>query len=877
MLQGLIMPALASPSAPKKLEGMLFSDFTITKENGDPVGDNLHLGNRVRLNMNWAAPKEYDYNLNEGDYFELELSSLLTVPLFPGNIDFALRDENNNIIANGHIDPKSPGGGTVRITFTKAVEGKAEVKGNLYIIAGFVDTDENIGNTEIFTIAYGAEVYDFPPISIQPKPVDSVVDEAIRKWAGVVRVQQEDGTTISVPDRARWTIRVNAQEKPMTNIVLKDRFTQPEGASVPMVLFEDKFQLERVLYKLNAQGEVESFDARFETLTIDKNDPRLAIDPDGQGFTFNLGDAQQVKDITNDPKYDAFKDRYITYLLRYESTYEPGLRLKNRVEGSFNPGPPVIKESSYYAQEAGGGGDATQANFLAQKRWSNGVPADYTKIRLTLLRDGVAFDAPDHVVTEVNQTTFNYTWSQLPVTNPVTNEKYRYSVEEAGVVDGTITIDGRVYAVNQEGNVITNTYQVPTIEVVATKTWDGGPSADHTAVALILSQQITGGTAEVVADPAPAVTGSAPAFTYTWSNLPATDLAGSAYTYTVSEAAVTAGERVVNGNTYAVNQAGNDITNTYLDPEKALINLALKKELSGDTLKAGAFTFQLFGENPSAPALETKTNAADGSVTFSLQFDLAGKYIVHVKEIAGAIDGMTYDSSVYKLTYEVKLAAGNKLQAELTEVRRNDAVIDKAAPIVFKNELVTPSPTPTATPTATPTTTPTTPPVSEPPTPTYPTITVPLSVKKELKNGTLKAGAFTFQLKDKSGKVLSEVTNAADGSVVFPDRTFSKEVSNYLYTINEVKGADSRMTYDTTVYTVKVTTRAVGGALQATVDIEKNGVPFAGKMLFTNKLPAPPTGDYTMQTLLLLLGASLVMLSAAYVVKSWRGKKADTK
>ena len=55
--------------------------------------------------------------------------------------------------------------------------------------------------------------------------------------------------------------------------------------------------------------------------------------------------------------------------------------------------------------------------------------------------------------------------------------------------------------------------------------------------------------------------------------------------------------------------------------------------------------------------------------------------------------------------------------------------------------------------------------MTDPTTPTYPTIRVPLSAKKELKNGSLKADAFTFQLKDKSGKVLAEVKNAAGGAL----------------------------------------------------------------------------------------------------------------
>lgn len=163
------------------------------------------------------------------------------------------------------------------------------------------------------------------------------------------------------------------------------------------------------------------------------------------------------------------------------------------------------------------------------------------------------------------------------------------------------------------------------------------------------------------------------------------------------------------------------------------------------------------------------------------------------------------------------------------------------------------------------------PPVTDPPTPSYPQLNVPLFVKKELKNGTLKAGAFTFQLKDRTGKVLAEAKNAADGTVTFPDRTFTREVTNYLYTISELKGADAKVTYDTRVYTVKVSTRAVGGALQATVNIEKDGVPFAGEMVFTNKLPAPPTGDHSFRLLMTLAVIVPLLFAGAYLLRRKRG------
>lgn len=147
-----------------------------------------------------------------------------------------------------------------------------------------------------------------------------------------------------------------------------------------------------------------------------------------------------------------------------------------------------------------------------------------------------------------------------------------------------------------------------------------------------------------------------------------------------------------------------------------------------------------------------------------------------------------------------------------------------------------------------------------PPTkPTYPTLRVPIGAFKVLKNASLSAGQFTFELRDKAGTVLATAQNAADGSVVFPDRTFSREVTNYIYTIREIPGTDPKMTYDRTVYTVIVTTTAQTGGLKAQVSMEKDGIPYAGSATFTNVREVPKTGDSSPGMISTLAIASLLM------------------
>lgn len=158
------------------------------------------------------------------------------------------------------------------------------------------------------------------------------------------------------------------------------------------------------------------------------------------------------------------------------------------------------------------------------------------------------------------------------------------------------------------------------------------------------------------------------------------------------------------------------------------------------------------------------------------------------------------------------------------------------------------------------------------PRPEYPILEVPLQVRKVLNNGSLREGAFAFQLKDATGKVLATAYNRADGSVVFPNRTFTRAVSNYRYTISEVVKENDGIVYDTTVFTVSVTTRAVGGLLEAKVEIQKNGVPYSGSITFVNGHKMPPTGDNLPRLILWMSLLSLMLVGAALLVRKQAGK-----
>ena len=119
-------------------------------------------------------------------------------------------------------------------------------------------------------------------------------------------------------------------------------------------------------------------------------------------------------------------------------------------------------------------------------------------------------------------------------------------------------------------------------------------------------------------------------------------------------------------------------------------------------------------------------------------------------------------------------------------------------------------------------------------------VQVEFNFTKRLEGRELKANEFSFVLKDSTGKVVETVTNDASGNVKFSAIEFKKEQAGvHNYTVEEVKGTDTTVTYDTMKANVTVTVSHDGTAkvLVATVgDIADKE--------FNNKVTPPETPEF---------------------------------
>lgn len=231
-------------------------------------------------------------------------------------------------------------------------------------------------------------------------------------------------------------------------------------------------------------------------------------------------------------------------------------------------------------------------------------------------------------------------------------------------------------------------------------------------------------------------------------------------------------------------------TNTYsVQPTDSSVTDQVKvtKQLTGRDMAAGEFAFELLEGDK---VVATGTNSADGSVALSpITYTKPGIHSYMLREVGGGTHkaGVEYDGSVFAVTTTVTDDGNGTLS--VTHKVDNDANA-----VEFTNSYA-----PAAT-------------------------SVTLGASKVLNGKSLEDGEFSFALEGEDGTRLT-TGNDANGMVVFPAIQYS-ETGTYQYTLSEVKGSETGVTYDEAAYAVTVAVEDDGeGSLAATVSYEGGKAP----------------------------------------------------
>jgi len=296
-------------------------------------------------------------------------------------------------------------------------------------------------------------------------------------------------------------------------------------------------------------------------------------------------------------------------------------------------------------------------------------------------------------------------------------------------------------------------------------------------------------------------------------------------------------------------------TNTY-SAKPVNLTLEATKVLTGRDLVDGEFKFDLH-KTDSTFAYSSSTLVQNdvvltlnpdktGRITFTEQeFDKEGIYYYVILEDEQSEKGITVDQTEYKVQISVVDDLIGNLKISDIKVNGNTVSGDIFDSVVFRN--------------------------------TYEAAATGIVIKgtKTLNGRDLKDGEFSFELYSQSGQKIETVKNAQNGSFEFSEIPV-QQAGEYTYTVRELKGEAEGITYDSAVYTVKVTvTDNLDGTFKVEYDYLK-GTKTEESIIFVNAYAEPvvpeipETGDNTNILLwiaLLLVSGAGVITTTVYTVK----------
>lgn len=250
---------------------------------------------------------------------------------------------------------------------------------------------------------------------------------------------------------------------------------------------------------------------------------------------------------------------------------------------------------------------------------------------------------------------------------------------------------------------------------------------------------------------------------------------------TVNEAGeLVASVKAPEGGLSFVNEYGTNDAVVSVNATKAIV----ANGLEAPALNDGDFSFTISADTEGAPLPDETTvtnrggNVSFGPMTFAKAMlgDEMSKTFDYTISESGSKPGVTNDSA-------------KSFSVTVTDDGKGNLTAEMSGPVSFANTYAV--------------------------APLSYSVSRDVSVKKELAGRDLREGEFSFELLE-GDDVVATATNAADGTVTFPELTYDAP-GEHSYTVREVAGDAAGVSYDTTAYAVSVKVSDNGdGTLSAT-------------------------------------------------------------
>lgn len=250
---------------------------------------------------------------------------------------------------------------------------------------------------------------------------------------------------------------------------------------------------------------------------------------------------------------------------------------------------------------------------------------------------------------------------------------------------------------------------------------------------------------------------------------------------TVNEAGeLVASVKAPEGGLSFVNEYGTNDAVVSVNATKAIV----ANGLEAPALNDGDFSFTISADTEGAPLPDETTvtnrggNVSFGPMTFAKAMlgDEMSKTFDYTISESGSKPGVTNDSA-------------KSFSVTVTDDGKGNLTAEMSGPVSFANTYAV--------------------------APLSYSVSRDVSVKKELAGRDLREGEFSFELLE-GDDVVATATNAADGTVTFPELTYDAP-GEHSYTVREVAGDAAGVSYDTTAHAVSVKVSDNGdGTLSAT-------------------------------------------------------------
>ena len=486
--------------------------FEIKTSDGRPIpsGGEYNYWSQFRLDMDWDA-SSYGNQLKQGDYFIVKLPDQFKYPTSGAAVDFPLyAPDGRTVIANAHIysNGEETGGGTVKVTFTNYVENKENVKGNLFLQAGFDHKKIKEGQNNLISVEIGGVKKS---VNIKIGTKGTVTNETFAKW----------GETVSgKDDQVRWVLRVNHTKGNYKNVSISDKLYVQEGTLPPGIHYiKDTFVVHEVIF--NSHGSTQSV---VKSYRYDEIKDFLHFSDNDTKFTFDYS-----------KKFGDMNGRQ--YLIQYTSTYIPQLKLRN--EGVFHSDSKnVAYQAAFRSAEVGGGGqgDLTQ-KIKIFKVDENDIQTKLpnAEFLITKVKDGSTFTLKTDAKGEA-------------VSGKL--EPGKYKIKETKAPEGYELDPTEKEATVVQGEplfwTVKNT-KVTNINISGTKTWDDSNNQDGKRpdkIKVILNKTVDGQTTKVTEKEVRA--NASGEWKYEFNDLQKYEN-GKLITYSIDEEAVPGYEKEVTG------------------------------------------------------------------------------------------------------------------------------------------------------------------------------------------------------------------------------------------------------------------------------------------------------------------------------------------